>query len=145
MPLGTHRATRNGRHSDYSQDRASEVRLYWALHALTHALEVDANCSTIIRRALQHYQHHVEDVLDAGPNSTLAMIERTRIAEANRGAPLGISKEQALVLPVANLSAIRAAHLRAHPAKLARMRDRGEILPAATVAALAKAYDEATK
>lgn len=82
----TPRTAQRGKPSWFSADQMSQVRLCHAKRIATDLVKADATNSTIIRRALEVYQAHMESLLSSASGSLNLSWELNRLRAANRGA-----------------------------------------------------------
>jgi hypothetical protein len=99
----------------FSADRMTLARLDWMKHAAKFLLGADASNSTVVRRALEHYQGHFEGLISPRTSPEQIDLERLRLIAANRGNTKSIPAELLSALPVRKLTDIAREHLASKP------------------------------
>jgi hypothetical protein len=95
----TPKTARNGITQWISVDPLNFATLNWAKHVIEHRLAADATNSTVVRRALQLYRFHLEQLVSPTAPPHDLDSERRQLVAANRGSLQAPSKALMDALP----------------------------------------------
>lgn len=117
------RTAQNGTGRWFSADPATLTRLSWMKHAAEHFFNAQATNSTLVRRALEHYEHHLGKLLSPRTNPERIELERLRLIAANRGGRFTLPVDLLTALPVRKLSAISKDYRASQPRLIDQLKE----------------------
>ena len=115
-------AVRGGNAFRVRLDDATRTRIAWCAHIAAERLQCDGlSISAIVRRAVQRYAEHMEDLMDEPMEGLQDYRERCRIRDACKGQVFPITRTEACTTPTRKLSAIVKAAKAAKPTPGAKL------------------------
>ena len=79
------RTAHNGQPRWHSLDPLSELRVAFSKHTARNHFGVPASASTIVRRALQLYGSHIDELIELPRDDVRVDLERLALHQANQG------------------------------------------------------------
>lgn len=102
-------AVKGGSPRNFRSNHETDVRLAWACRVANEYLEEPASPASIIRRAVEFYQEHLERLMEGTAQNHSNGYERVRIRVANRDNRSEVTEDEVLTGPLQSLSNMESA------------------------------------